>query len=126
MKPKDLILEVLDQFGVNISYFTAWKAKGQALVDKYSLAVMGLLHQRRELACEMADNELIPAVRDVIERLEKKHTSPFYHVNAFRATYGGYIFPFDNEEDWGKVKPEDVVQPPPLERHPGRPKKQRG
>ncbi|KAF9593405.1 hypothetical protein IFM89_022684 [Coptis chinensis] len=61
---------------------------------------MGLLHQRRELACEMADNELIPAVRDVIERLEKKHTRY-------------------------KVKPEDVVQPPPLERHSGRPKKQR-
>ncbi|KAF9625089.1 hypothetical protein IFM89_018701 [Coptis chinensis] len=53
------------------------------------------------------------------------YCNPFYHVNAFRATYGGYIFPFDNEEDWGKIKPEDVVQPPPLERHPGRPKKQR-
>ncbi|KAF9602425.1 hypothetical protein IFM89_027554 [Coptis chinensis] len=179
MKPKDLILEVLDKFGVGISYYTAWKAKVRVLerinefngdylqslswgpvkaykvpkhvtfmdqleeeepdvkkwdkpllqfMDKYSLAVMGLLHQRRELACEMEDNELIPVVRDVIERLEKKHTrycSPFYHVNAFRATYGGYIFPFDNEEDWGKVKPEDVVQPLPLERHLGRPKKQR-
>ncbi|KAF9599948.1 hypothetical protein IFM89_001983 [Coptis chinensis] len=49
-----------------------------------------------------------------------RYCSPFYHVNAFKATYGGYIFPFDNEEDWGKVKPEDVVQPPPLERHPGK------
>ncbi|KAF9616243.1 hypothetical protein IFM89_029019 [Coptis chinensis] len=54
------------------------------LVDKYNLAVMGLLHQRKELLCEMPDNELIPAVRDVIERLEKKHTRY-------------------------KVKPEDVV-----------------
>ncbi|KAF9602462.1 hypothetical protein IFM89_028013 [Coptis chinensis] len=119
----------------------------EELDAKKCLAVMGLLHQRRKLACEMEDNELIPAIRDVIERLEKKHTSktiqmlcscylvrysnvnrycsPFYHVNSFRATYGGYIFPFDNEEDWGKVKPKDVVQPPPLERHPGRPKKQR-
>ncbi|KAF9591006.1 hypothetical protein IFM89_001216 [Coptis chinensis] len=74
MKPKDLILEVLDQFGVVISYYIAWKAK------------------RRELACEMSDNELIPAVRDVIERLEKKHT---------------------------RIKPKNVVQLPPLERHPG-------
>ncbi|KAF9613393.1 hypothetical protein IFM89_008223 [Coptis chinensis] len=31
MKPNDLILEVLDQFGVGISYYTAWKAKVRVL-----------------------------------------------------------------------------------------------
>ncbi|KAF9622027.1 hypothetical protein IFM89_029311, partial [Coptis chinensis] len=134
-------------------------------VDKYSLAVMSLLHQRREISCEMPDNELIPTADDVIARLEHtrykvsgvsltaycainiksekkfvvdlskqecqcivwqmtglpcvhpivvirplrprkeswaRYCSPYYHVNAFRATYAGFIFPFDNEEDWGK------------------------
>ncbi|KAF9616244.1 hypothetical protein IFM89_029020 [Coptis chinensis] len=31
MKPKDLILEVLDKFGVDISYYAAWKAKVRVL-----------------------------------------------------------------------------------------------
>ncbi|KAF9614752.1 hypothetical protein IFM89_020596 [Coptis chinensis] len=59
----------------------------------------------------------------VLERIngnyEARYCSPYYHVNAFRATYAGFIFPFDNEEDWGKVQPENHVDPPPLERHPG-------
>ncbi|KAF9600693.1 hypothetical protein IFM89_011364 [Coptis chinensis] len=157
MKPKDLILEVLDKFGVGISYYTAWKAKvrvlerindrQKGLIDVVDFNFLFANHRfyfghmyknfksefkgdylqslswaaakaykvpkhRKELACEMADNELIAAVRDVIERLEKKHTRycrPFCHVNAFRATYGGYIFPFDNEEDWGKVKPRKML-----------------
>ncbi|KAF9600937.1 hypothetical protein IFM89_014064 [Coptis chinensis] len=223
MKPKDLILEVLDQFGVDISYYTVWKSKVRVLeringnyetsyhkiaelktqilkrnerslakwyrdqdgefigfflaykvsldgfvqgcrpvigldgcflkgkYESYVLSVIGLdamnglfplgiyicrgkdkctwndflknlkphLNKHPEKLTFISDrqkglidavdfnfpfanhrynqfclyNELIPAVRDVIERLEKKHTRY-------------------------KVKPEDVVQPPPLERHP--------
>ncbi|KAF9610547.1 hypothetical protein IFM89_023212, partial [Coptis chinensis] len=49
------------------------------------------------------------------------YCSSYYHVNTFRATYVGFIFLFDNEEDWGKVQPENHVDPPPLERNPGEP-----
>ncbi|KAF9600313.1 hypothetical protein IFM89_006626 [Coptis chinensis] len=85
MKPKDLILEVLDQFGVGISYYTAWKAKVRVLERINAWSIYGLVaSRRRELACEMADNELIPAVRDVIERLEKKHTR--YKVSGVSQT----------------------------------------
>ncbi|KAF9605985.1 hypothetical protein IFM89_021311 [Coptis chinensis] len=48
-----------------------------------------------------------------------------YHVNAFRATYAGWIFSFDNEDEWGKIMPGDEVLPPTIERKVGRPRKQR-
>ncbi|KAF9622672.1 hypothetical protein IFM89_032593 [Coptis chinensis] len=50
--------------------------------------------------------------------------SPFYNVQSFKATYVGFIYPFDNEEDWDKVEIGDEVLPPPLEIKSGRPRKQ--
>ncbi|KAF9623690.1 hypothetical protein IFM89_003835 [Coptis chinensis] len=63
----------------------------------------------------------IAVIRPLMPRKESwaRYCSPYYHVNAFRATYAGFIFPFDNEKDWGKVQPENHVNHPPLERHPG-------
>ncbi|KAF9624809.1 hypothetical protein IFM89_014194 [Coptis chinensis] len=37
----------------------------------------------------------------------------------------GYIYPVANQDDWDKIKPTNVVLPPPNNRNPGRPKKQR-
>ncbi|KAF9593974.1 hypothetical protein IFM89_026645 [Coptis chinensis] len=123
--------------------FNAWilKIRDKPLinfVDKYSLAVMGLLHDRRLLSMEMDDNNLIPAIVLVIKKLERKfpscilmtfricrYCSPYYHVNTFRATYAGWIFPFDNVDEWGKVMPGDEVLPPSIERKARRPRKQR-
>ncbi|KAF9618017.1 hypothetical protein IFM89_039414 [Coptis chinensis] len=45
---------------------------------------------------------------------------PFYNVQSFKATYAGFIYPFDNEEDWDKVEIGDEVLPPPLERKSGK------
>ncbi|KAF9625246.1 hypothetical protein IFM89_020832, partial [Coptis chinensis] len=53
------------------------------------------------------------------------YCSPFYNVQSFKAIYAGFIYPFDNEEDWDKVEIGDEVLPPPLERKSGRPRKQR-
>ncbi|KAF9593184.1 hypothetical protein IFM89_020480 [Coptis chinensis] len=49
-----------------------------------------------------------------------RYCSPYYHVNAFRATYAGWIFPFDDNVMHG-----DEVLPPSIERKAGRPGKQR-
>ncbi|KAF9587565.1 hypothetical protein IFM89_004023 [Coptis chinensis] len=80
LSPKDLMAQVLYEFGVVISYWTAWRSR---------------------------------------------YCNPYYHVNAFRATYAGWIFPFDNVDEWGKVMPGDEVLPPSIERKAGRPRKQR-
>ncbi|KAF9598593.1 hypothetical protein IFM89_028262 [Coptis chinensis] len=54
-----------------------------------------------------------------------KWCSPYFHVEAFKGTYAGSIYPFDNEEDWGKLNYEDQYLPPPVERKARIPKKQR-
>ncbi|KAF9612607.1 hypothetical protein IFM89_002203, partial [Coptis chinensis] len=54
-----------------------------------------------------------------------RYCSPFYNVQSFKATYAGFIYHFDNEEDWDKVEIGDEVLPPPLERKSRRPRKQR-
>ncbi|KAF9597810.1 hypothetical protein IFM89_021895 [Coptis chinensis] len=72
--------------------FNAWilKIRDKPLfqfVDKYTLTVMTLMHDRRELGLELTDGDLVPAVTD--------------------------------------IKPTNVVLPPPNNRNPGRPRKQR-
>ncbi|KAF9624438.1 hypothetical protein IFM89_011446 [Coptis chinensis] len=77
---------------------------------------------------EMDYNDLIQAIVLIIKKLETKSTrycSPYYHVNTFRATYVGWIFPSDNEDEWGKVMPGDEALPLTIERKAGRPRKQR-
>ncbi|KAF9594404.1 hypothetical protein IFM89_031006 [Coptis chinensis] len=54
-----------------------------------------------------------------------KWCNPYVHAEAFKGTYAGSIYPFDNEEDWGKLSYEDQYLPPPVERKAVRPKKQR-
>ncbi|KAF5194501.1 hypothetical protein FRX31_015912, partial [Thalictrum thalictroides] len=50
------------------------------------------------------------------------YTSPYYTVEKFRATYEGFIYPIANEENWGKLREEDLVLPPSYTAAPGRPK----
>ncbi|KAF9595309.1 hypothetical protein IFM89_038461 [Coptis chinensis] len=106
--------------------FNAWilKIRDKPLfqfVDKYTLSVMALMHDRRELGLELTDGDLVPVVTDVI----KRYCSHYYTVESFRATYAGYIYPVANQDDWDKIKPTNVVLPPPNNRNPGRPRKQR-
>ncbi|KAF9595645.1 hypothetical protein IFM89_001546 [Coptis chinensis] len=106
--------------------FNAWilKIRDKPLfqfVDKYTLTVVALMHDRRELGLELTDGNLVPAVTDVI----KRYCSHYYTVESFRATYAGYIYPVANQDDWDKIKPTNVVLPPPNNRNPGRPRKQR-
>ncbi|KAF9625745.1 hypothetical protein IFM89_026707, partial [Coptis chinensis] len=97
-------------------------------VDKYTLTIMSLMYDRREIGDGLSEGDLVPAVQGVIEKLEAKYhryCSHYYTVESFRATYAGYIYPIANKEHWDKIKPKNVVLPPPNERRPGRPKKQR-
>ncbi|KAF9595227.1 hypothetical protein IFM89_038051, partial [Coptis chinensis] len=105
--------------------FNAWilKIRDKLLfqfVDKYTLIVMALMHDRRELGLELTDGDLVSAVTDVI----KRYCSHYYTVESFGATYAGYIYPVANQDDWDKIKPTNVVLPP-NNKNPGRPKKQR-
>ncbi|KAF9595217.1 hypothetical protein IFM89_037815 [Coptis chinensis] len=97
-------------------------------VDKYTLTIMSLMYDRREIGDGLSEGDLVPVVQGVIEKLEAKYhryCSHYYTVESFRATYAGYIYPIANKEHWDKIKPKNVVLPPPNERRPGRPKKQR-
>ncbi|KAF9615955.1 hypothetical protein IFM89_027303 [Coptis chinensis] len=94
MRPKDLMLEVLNQFGVQLSYWTAWKAKVIVLER------INVRNSAKTKAYKVPEHDLF---MDQLEEddLEAKewYCSPYYHVNAFRATYAGFIFPFDNEDN---------------------------
>ncbi|KAF9620889.1 hypothetical protein IFM89_015286, partial [Coptis chinensis] len=78
----------------------------------------------------MKEGDLVTSATEVITKLQNKHnryklggipcvhaiavirplrpsreswSNLYFHAEAFKATYAGSIYPFDNEEDWGKV-----------------------
>ncbi|KAF9602048.1 hypothetical protein IFM89_024805 [Coptis chinensis] len=76
-------------------------------IDQYNLDVMKLIHERRIISQELVHGIVVHSTM----------SSPF------KATYVGYIYPFDNEEEWDKVKVGNEVLPPPFERKSRRPRK---
>ncbi|KAF9602806.1 hypothetical protein IFM89_031575 [Coptis chinensis] len=54
-----------------------------------------------------------------------RHCSPYFSVEAFRASYGNYLYPLDKIEDWPEiVSPNELALPPEQTRQAGRPRKQ--
>ncbi|KAF9602039.1 hypothetical protein IFM89_024796, partial [Coptis chinensis] len=72
--------------------FNSWilKIRDKSLVqfiDQYSLDVMKLIHERRIISQELVHGIAVH----------------FTMSSPFKATYAGYIYPFDNEEEWDKA-----------------------
>ncbi|KAF9619894.1 hypothetical protein IFM89_009676 [Coptis chinensis] len=56
----------------------------------------------------------------------ERYCSPYFNMEAFRATYATYLYPIDNIEDWPEIDNiEELVLPPKNTRKAGRSKKQR-
>ncbi|KAF9592562.1 hypothetical protein IFM89_015775 [Coptis chinensis] len=108
MKHVDVHKEVFRRYGVELSYYTSWKSKG-SVVNCYKHA---------------ETDEFVGFLLAYKASLDG-YCSSFYNVQSFKATYAGYIYPFDNEEEWDKVKVGNEVLPPPFERKSGRPRKLR-
>ncbi|KAF9599586.1 hypothetical protein IFM89_001082 [Coptis chinensis] len=62
----------------------------------------------------------------VLEEECLKYCSPYFSVEAFRATYENYLYTLDNIEDWPEIEgPNELVLPPEQTKQAGRPRKQR-
>ncbi|XP_077215851.1 uncharacterized protein LOC143850494 [Tasmannia lanceolata] len=79
--------------------------------------------------CRSWDLTGIPCIHAVAsifyqkERVEN-FVHPYYHTDAFRRSYREIIHPMQSIKQWPRVD-MDPVQPPPVRRPPGRPKKSR-
>ncbi|KAF9625192.1 hypothetical protein IFM89_020112, partial [Coptis chinensis] len=55
-----------------------------------------------------------------------RYCSPYFSVEAFKATYVGYLYPLDNIEDWPEITlDKELILPPEVTTQLGRPRKQR-
>ncbi|KAF9604772.1 hypothetical protein IFM89_010313 [Coptis chinensis] len=88
-------------------------------VDKYTLTIMSLMYDRREIGDGLSEGDLVPVVQGIVVI-----TTLWSHSEQLMQA-AGYIYPIANKEHWDKIKPKNVVLPPPNERRPRRPKKQR-
>ncbi|KAF9607267.1 hypothetical protein IFM89_033474 [Coptis chinensis] len=114
--------------------FNSWilRIRDKPLVhfmDKYNLNLLQMVYDRRELALSLMPGEVVPNVLFMIKKRELRYNwycSPYFSVEAFRATYANYLYPLDNIEDWPEIEsPSELVLPPEHTRRAGRPKKQR-
>ncbi|KAF9622169.1 hypothetical protein IFM89_030027 [Coptis chinensis] len=114
--------------------FNSWilKIRDKPLVnflDKYNLNLLQLVYGRRELSMSLMTGDVAPNVLFMIKMRELRYNwycSPYFSVEAFRATSATYLYPIDNIEDWPKIDNiEELVLPPKNTRKSGRPKKQR-
>ncbi|KAF9622747.1 hypothetical protein IFM89_033982 [Coptis chinensis] len=111
-------------------------------LDKYNLNLLQLVYGRRELSMSLMTGDVAPNVLFMIKMRELRYNcpqvkealvgkviqycSPYFSVEAFRATSATYLYPIDNIEDWPKIDNiEELVLPPKNTRKSGRPKKQR-
>ncbi|KAF9594105.1 hypothetical protein IFM89_027423, partial [Coptis chinensis] len=116
MKHVDVHKEVFRRYGVELSYYTSWKSKVM-MFEK----INGNYESSYAVVSELKNQILKRNQGSVVNW----YCSSFYNVQSFKATYVGYIYPFDNEEEWDKVKVGNEVLPPPFERKSGRPRKLR-
>ncbi|KAF6168594.1 hypothetical protein GIB67_005206, partial [Kingdonia uniflora] len=66
---------------------------------------------------------LIDSVAEIFPHANHSYFSPYHFVASYVATYSGIIHPISDETHWGS--PPYVVDPPPLQRGRGRPRKKR-
>ncbi|KAF9602388.1 hypothetical protein IFM89_027464 [Coptis chinensis] len=56
---------------------------------------------------------LVPTVAEYFPDSNHRYCSPYFSVEAFKATYASYLYPLDNMEDWPEITlDKEVVLPP--------------
>ncbi|KAF9591619.1 hypothetical protein IFM89_004848 [Coptis chinensis] len=107
----------------------------KAIKNKFSTQQVRNDRERYILECKdplskaYKEPELI-RIMGIIKKTDPKdldwYCSPYFSVEAFRATYGNYIYPLDNIKDWPEIEgPNELVLPPEQTKQAGRPRKQR-